>query len=64
MRAKGEVRHAVELEEQCRENPEQRERPEDKADYGLEDREEHEHRQTQRAPKKPEHASEKIAGSH
>src|SRR5207302_973037 len=40
----GKVRHAVELEEQCRENPEQRERPQDKADNGLEDHEEHVHR--------------------
>ena len=31
----GKVRHAVELEEQCRENPEQRERPHDETDNGL-----------------------------
>ena len=30
----GKVRNTVELEEQCRENPEQRERPQDETDNG------------------------------
>src|SRR5438552_15435978 len=55
----GKVRHAVELEEQCRENPEQRERPQDETDSRLQDREEHEHRQPEHVPKKPERAWEK-----
>src|SRR5205823_14338944 len=55
----GKVRHTVELEEQCRENPEQRERPQDETDNGLQDREEHEHRQPEHVPKKPERALEK-----
>lgn len=39
--------------------PEQRERPQHETDNGLEDREEYEHRQTERAPNKPKCASEK-----
>src|SRR5438067_1033786 len=45
----GKVRHTVELEKQCRENPEQRERPQDETDNGLQDREEHEHQKPERA---------------
>jgi hypothetical protein len=55
-------RPPIKLEEQCRENPEQRERPQDEADDGLEDRAEHEHRQAERVPKKPQRPLEKIVG--
>ena len=53
------MRHTVELEEQCREKPEQRERPQDETDNGLQDREEREHRQPEHVPKKPKRACEK-----
>lgn len=47
----GKVRGAIQLEEQRRQNPEQSESPEDKADDGFEDYEEREHWQTDRLPK-------------